>query len=936
MNPGVYSASFVPALEATEEYDDASPPAPASIGRFEILGQLGHGGMGIVLRARDPELGRDLAIKLLRPDLSSSALEREAQAMAKLSHPNVVTIYEVGRLDGRPYIAMELVVGETLRGWMTTSRRHAWQKVIATFVAAGRGLAAAHAAGLVHRDFKPENVLLGRDGRPRVGDFGLVSNNVEAVSEPTTRTTAGATGTPAYMAPEQWRATAVDARADQFAFAVSLWEALWGARPFPGETSESLRRAVTGEHEPVLASRARVPSRIEQALRRALAKSPDDRWPDLASLLDELERAARRSSTWTIAAATGGGVAAVVVASFLLLRSSPEECPVSDRADEVWSDAVRARLEANASTIDPALGRARVAAIASKLDRDVAAWRVAGVDACRANRIDRRDSDSLYDARVRCLDTWLEELRATVALLERATDLASIDRAVAATQGLPAVDRCADTTSLSRAPLLVPQHRAEASAITTEVARAYVARIGGQRADLVDNTAKLVVRARAIDHAPTLASALREHAESLIAVEDYAASRTVLKETAEVAARAGDDELTAIAWLTTIRVLQHLRRPDEALAIVDVARAAVVRAGNDLPYRVALASYEASLIGGRGQAPRAIELLEAARKLLVEAGADKPGSEHAHLLSTILMTTGNAYGSARRYDDSIAMFRQAIALRESLVGKDHPDLVDAHMNIAESYKRSSRPAQALEAATEAARIAEARIGKSIALARTWSKIGGFHALLDKPADGLVWFDKAIALVKQLDPDNAAVLESMLGDRGFALRSLERFDDAIASYSEAIALVERRGLKTINPSGHWFNRAGTRKEKRDFEGALVDYRRAIEIALAQPAGVHFYAVQPLLGEGECLVHLKRPGEAIAPLERALAMDAPPGQSRFKPIGRFFLARALAESGRDMPRAIREARAARAELVASRLNPDWIPAIDEFLKHRKQAP
>src|SRR5215470_6274154 len=198
-------------------------------GRYEVLRHAGAGGMGDVYAAYDPELERNVALKLLRPGTAgarAAELKREAQALARLAHANVVAVHDVGTSDGQVYVAMELVEGPTLRAWLAEKPRTAVE-ILAVFDAAGQGLSAAHGAGLVHRDFKPENVLLGADGRARVTDFGL------AVA-------AGAAGELAgsvpYMAPEQLQGEAVDARADQFAFAVALYEALYGERPFAGST----------------------------------------------------------------------------------------------------------------------------------------------------------------------------------------------------------------------------------------------------------------------------------------------------------------------------------------------------------------------------------------------------------------------------------------------------------------------------------------------------------------------------------------------------------------------------------------------------------------------------------------------------------------------------------------------------------------------------
>jgi hypothetical protein len=264
----------------------AVPMRGGSVGRFVVIGVVGRGGMGVVLSAFDPELDRKVALKLLadQPDAERRArLLREAQAMARLSHPNVVTVYEVGHAAEHPFIAMELVEGTTLRGWLA-ERPRGWREIVEIFVAAGRGLVAAHDAGLVHRDFKPDNVLLGRDGRPRVGDFGLSASGI-ALDD------AGKLlGTPSYMAPEQWLGGEVDARTDQFAFCTALWRALWEQAPFADDDVATLREAVLAGHFRKPPTQRGVPGWIEPALRRGLDRDPRARWPSLEALLDHLER----------------------------------------------------------------------------------------------------------------------------------------------------------------------------------------------------------------------------------------------------------------------------------------------------------------------------------------------------------------------------------------------------------------------------------------------------------------------------------------------------------------------------------------------------------------------------------------------------------------------------------------------------------------------
>ncbi len=354
-------AQVARSLGEQDEAEDPEPSLPSAvslsglppglvIGRYQLIEQIGAGGTGIIYRAHDPQLKRDVAVKLLRPDLTHATgnaqarLLREAQAMARLSHPNVVSVYDAGVFEGQVFVAMELVEGQTLKQWLASGPRDA-ARVIEMFTAAARGLEAAHAAGLVHRDFKPTNVLVGRDGRPRVTDFGLARNvalpphasrdraqdrNATLTStapEQTMTLTGTLVGTPAYMAPEQFLGAPTDARSDQFSFCVALYEALYGKRPFAGETlSEIASSVVGGKLE--RSSSARVPQTISRALLRGLQSTPADRFASMSELIAALslapgvDRAARKPGwSWRLPALLG--VLALSGLGLLIAFSSP-------------------------------------------------------------------------------------------------------------------------------------------------------------------------------------------------------------------------------------------------------------------------------------------------------------------------------------------------------------------------------------------------------------------------------------------------------------------------------------------------------------------------------------------------------------------------------------------------------------------------------------
>jgi serine/threonine protein kinase len=278
--------------------------ASLKIGRYAVLGCIGTGGMGIVYAARDERLGRTVAIKLLKPELSGrqvTDLAVEARSLAQLSHPNVVAVFDVGEHEGQLFVAMEYVEGENLRRWLEADRPLG--DVLDVFVAAGEGLAAAHEAGLVHRDFKPDNVLVGVDRRPRILDFGLAkgADQVAEPEPPAFADDAEATltslsrhgvllGTPAYMAPEQHLGERADARSDQFGFCVALYQAVYRQLPYPSQDLRTLSLAIVGGRVRTPPVDERIPNTLRRLILRGLSIDPAARYPTMNALLDELRR----------------------------------------------------------------------------------------------------------------------------------------------------------------------------------------------------------------------------------------------------------------------------------------------------------------------------------------------------------------------------------------------------------------------------------------------------------------------------------------------------------------------------------------------------------------------------------------------------------------------------------------------------------------------
>ncbi|HEX2685997.1 MAG TPA: protein kinase [Kofleriaceae bacterium] len=426
-------------------------PAPADvrcIGRYRVLREVGAGSMGTVYAAEDPDLGREVAIKVLRPTARDDEslrirLAREARAMARLSHPNVITVHEIGAADDQLFIAMELVAGATFRRWLRDAPR-GWRATAEVMCAAGRGLAAAHAAGVVHRDFKPDNVLVGEDGRVRVTDFGLAHLAAASVRAPegttsaarggapalalTALTVTGAlVGTPAYMAPEQLRGEPADERSDLFSFCVAFWEALYGERPFAGRDLDEFRAAVFAGEVRVPPEGRDVPASLHAAILRGLQPARGDRPASMAELLAEIDAAAaagpvrerggrddagsrsattrvhaprRRRTAFGAALALGAGALAVAILPTAHTGDPPCD---AGRLDGIWDAEVKARF---AGASGPGVGR--WASILRTIDTHMSEWIALREAACRkGSRIAEN-----------CLDQQLQQLRGVLAGLD--------------------------------------------------------------------------------------------------------------------------------------------------------------------------------------------------------------------------------------------------------------------------------------------------------------------------------------------------------------------------------------------------------------------------------------------------------------------------------------------------------------------------------------
>ncbi len=599
------------------------PVAPASlpvhvelargqaIDRYTIVRRLGAGGMGVVYLAFDPELDRRVAVKILQTTATDSGSEgparlvREAQVMAKLSHPNVITVFDVGTFGREVFVAMEYVRGVTLREWWSMGPRAA-AEVIAICVQAGRGLEAAHERGILHRDFKPENVVVDEHGRARVLDFGLARSRADEPSATGARielddtivgrrstaalpeTLLGAVmGTPAYMAPEQMRSMPVDARSDQFGFCVATFEALYGKRPFPGETVADVVNAIDAGNivVPPESERATkgVPRAVLPVLVKGLAADPAARWKSMTELLAALEEASTRARRTWLLLGIFAAVLSVAGAVFALGRSSRES--VCEGAAQslagTWDAPARAEVAAAFRGSGDPNADVALPNVVKALDDYSAAWVAMSTEACVATRVRGVQSDEALDLRAACLRGRLDDLRAFADLLRHA-DATTIDNAVAGARRLGPLAECADVPALRAAYEPVrSEQRAAVDALRRDVANVVAHYNTGRCDDAMPLAADVATRARALGYGPVTAEALYWAGVTAEDCRDAKTSAVYLFEAVAESTASRQDETAARALIALARVRgSGMSRYEEGGSLAKLAEAAVRRAGS--------------------------------------------------------------------------------------------------------------------------------------------------------------------------------------------------------------------------------------------------------------------------------------------------------------------------------------------------------------------
>jgi tetratricopeptide (TPR) repeat protein len=868
-------------------------PEDRAFGRYRLIETVGRGGMGTVWRAHDGKLGREVALKLLhegalrRPLRAKRQLLAEAALMAKLDHPNVVRIYDVGEHEGELYLAMELVRGKTLRRWQQDDAR-GWEPLLDAYLAAGSGLAAAHHASLVHGDFKPDNVLVGDDGRVLVTDFAMTRHIVEArrelelaVAELDTPgdsgdddTHAGSStsgshaplvrGTPAYMAPEQFDGRIADARSDQFAFCVALWEALAGRRPFVGRTWALLRAAIERGPEPP--ERRIGPRMLWAALERGLVVDPAQRWPSLDELLDALRRARQP------ARGRGGallGLGTLVLAGVALLPGllaapppshavspAPQQCTAEQAQTEMatsWSDVQRGAITTAFRATELPHAEAATTQTLAQLDAWTRAWVDARTAACSTSDPEQARLQLV------CLDRSRANFAALVEVLGE-TNPSTVDAAGELIEALPRVDSCATY----RLP------EADQSRSSTELAAREALAQQRDRLEILWTVGR-------VDEALVLADALMREAE-LRGASDYVAEAQLfrgllrldtgehelaLDELLRAALRAREAELVELeleAWLAMADAESRVSG-QHADRWLDIAALLLARTSSpELEFDYL--TIRGLVARSQGRLDDSLEWFERAREYVASFAEARP-QRYVKSLHNVAV----ALVELDELDRALPLMREALALAEQIWPAEFPELGVMLNGLANVEKNLGETAAAYADFQRAhARLSKAYGPEHLYVRTVESQLALCEAELGRCESARARLDALLELLRD-DPNAVWLLPNALAWRAMLCQTLEPSSRAWAD--EALA----RAKDTFPPGSLQIakiesHRAWIMLALGDVEAAeqgFASARTSFEVELPER---HLDRLATLAGLGIAWVELGRGEQARPLLEQAL--------------------------------------------------------------------
>lgn len=860
--------------------------------------------------------------------------------MARLSHANVVAVHDIGTFEGNVFLAMEFVDGCTLAEWCA-ARPRTQAEVLAVFQKVGQGLAAAHGVGIVHRDFKPSNVLISERGDVRVTDFGLArlvrdaddllgaerasGSRPGAASVPVlpagsaqgdlSLTQLGAAlGTPAYMAPEQFIGEPADARSDQYSFCVALYEALYKERPFVASTIAELARIVQeGQIRPPTSNASAVPSWLRSVLLRGLSRDMSRRYPSMNALLAALGKNPRRRLVRTL---WGVGAIALLlgasVGGYAVRRNEALVCRGAERKLKgVWDAPQQRAVEAAFQKTGRAFARDAWLAVERALSAYSGSFVAMHTEACEATRLRGEQSEALLDLRMGCLEQRRQELAALTALFAGA-DAQIVENAPRAALSLPRLSACADGARLQQR---VPQPgdpatRARIAELSTALARVRAQRSAGQYKQAMGEITKLLPEAQKLGWRPLIAQYLHTHALLRENMSDHPGAEETYYQALWAAESAREDDLAAEAWLDILYSVGYWQaKYPQVERLQRHADAALGRIGSPPPLMARLFQVDGMLRSEQGDQEAALKALRQALALFEKAS----GPEHpdvARTLTSIAMTSRRA----GQIDEAERGFRRALAIVERNYGPRHPNAAIGRANLGGLLVDTGHMAEGLELHKSALSIYEQVYPPNdIHIAQALNGLGAALGSMRRFREARDHFQRALAIQeKQLGASHPRLITT-LSNLGEAAEGEGALEAALDAHQRALRLIEAiQGKEHPNVAATASTIAGLYLRSDQPQLALPYFQRSLVIHEKALPGQGAPVAVDLLGIGECLLLSHQPLEAVQRLQRALGLTDSKADRVLIARVNFALARSLWEAGREPGRALALAQAAEPDL------------------------
>ncbi len=912
-------------------------PQLPRFGRYIVLDQLGHGGMGVVLKGYDEELNRQVALKVLHSNPTKrqgQRLKREAQALAKLAHPNVVQVFEVGEAEDQVFVAMELVEGQTLRQWHNDrDPPRGWKECVEVYLQAGRGLAAAHAEGLVHRDFKPSNAIVDHQQRVRVVDFGLVRGveggrldesredgpevtlkpKDDALGSPLTR--AGQVmGTLPYMPLEQLDGQLADARSDQFSFCVSLFEAVYGQRPFMGDTMAVLMASVAAGQIRPAPRRTKVPAKLRQVLLRGLTAEPEQRWPSMDTLLAELSTLiVPRSRRWLAVGLTGGLAALGGTLALGQYAEVRDRCTgAQTELDGVWDVARSQQVQGAVLGTDLPYAADTWERIEPRLDGYAQAWTRKHTEVCEATIKRGEQTDEAMDLRMSCLRERKVALRAAVTVLADADDTV-VEKAVRLVEALPSIDPCDDLHRLQQLrqripPPEDPQVEQQVEAVRARLAVITAERKAGRPADALEHVEPVVLRAEALEYGPALAEALLERGSARHDNDELAEAERDLERAFILAAEHGHDAVaaSAVAWLAFV-VGYRQERHERGLGLGKTALALALGPEVEATARATALGSIGSVLDMQGKHLEALAHHRDTLAIYEQAF----GPEH----TSVAMALNNIGIALRRrgmHSEALSHHRDALAIYEQTLSSGHPSVALTLTNIGIALKNQGKLPEALARYRRALTIYERALGKNNAeVADTMNNIGNVLKQQGKLSEALNYHRDALAIWEQTFGKEHSTVATSLNNIGAVLQAQDELPEAEDHFRRALAIWERALGKKHSLVGNALTNLGSALQRQGKLSEALNYHQDALATWEQALGTdHPKLAYPLVGLTQIALDQRNFHSARAHAERAVSIrEAGEVASDLLAETRFVLARALWSDRAERARAHALARQAR---------------------------